>query len=172
MDVFIISQPPSQIIFESEQREKNSNITRNSSTSLTLLTLLSADEKSAVLLTVPLLTKVEVCIIPSVHFPRWLCLVYGQLATSPGHAKRPYVNANVSVSSIFDNGFPLEQIQLNVDRYLISIFIHHNTKSTTSLNIYSIQEERPKTFLKTFLIYFDRLTLPGHPQDVIFEHIS
>ena len=123
MDVFIISQPPLQIIFEWEQREKNNNITRNSSTSdvLTLLTLLSADEKSAVLLTVPSLTNVEVCIIPLVHFPKWLSLVYGQLATFPGHVKRSYVNANVSVSSIFSNGFPLEEIQLNVDCYVCNL---------------------------------------------------
>ena len=123
MDVSIISQPPPQTIFEWEKREKNNSITRNSSTSnvLTLLTLLSADEKSAVLLTVPSLTNVEVCIIPLVHFPRWLCLVYGQLATSPGHVKRSYVNANVSVSSIFNNGFALEEIQLNVDRYVCNL---------------------------------------------------
>ena len=53
----------------------------------TLLTLLSADTKSAVFLRVPSLTIVEVRNFPLLHFPRWLCLVHGQLAISLQHGK-------------------------------------------------------------------------------------
>ena len=72
------------MIFGWEQREENNNIRINSSRSdiLTLLTLLSADAKSAVLcvlLRVPSLTKVEVHNFPLLHFPRWFCLIHGQL---------------------------------------------------------------------------------------------
>ena len=41
----------------------------------------------------------------------------------------------------------------------------------TGFNIYNVLEERPKAFLKMFLIAVDRLTLPRCPQYVIFEHI-
>ena len=41
----------------------------------------------------------------------------------------------------------------------------------TDFNIYSILEERPKAFLKMFLIDVDRRKLPRRPQDIIFEHI-
>ena len=78
-------EPPLQMIFGWEQREENSNITRNASRSdvLTLLTLLSADAKSAVLLQVPSLIKVEeVHNFMLLHFPRWLCLINGQPAMS------------------------------------------------------------------------------------------
>ena len=64
--------------------EENNNITSNSRRSdlLALLTLLSADVKSAVLLRVPSLTKVEVQNFPLLHFPKWLRLVHGQLTMS------------------------------------------------------------------------------------------
>ena len=47
-----------------------------------ILTLQSADAKSAILLRVPSLTKVEVRNFPLLHFPRWFILVNGQLAMS------------------------------------------------------------------------------------------
>ena len=40
-----------------------------------ILTWLSADAKSAILLRVPSSTKVQVCNFSLLHFPRWLCLV-------------------------------------------------------------------------------------------------
>ena len=48
----------------------------------------SADAKSAVLLKVPSITKVEVGNFPLLHFPRWLCLVHGQLDMSLRRVKR------------------------------------------------------------------------------------
>ena len=72
---------------------------------INILTQLSADAKSAVLLRVPSLTKVEVRNFLLLHFPRWFCLVNGQFAMSLQRVKvRSYVNSNVSVSSIFNNG--------------------------------------------------------------------
>ena len=53
-----------------------------------ILTLLSADEKSAILLRVPSLIKVEVRNFPLLHFPRWFCLVNGQLAMSLRRVKK------------------------------------------------------------------------------------
>ena len=41
--------------------------------------------------------------VPVATFPRWLCLVHGQLAMSLRRVKRSYVNANVSVCLIFNN---------------------------------------------------------------------
>ena len=49
---------------------------------LNILTLLRADAKSAILLRVQSLTKVEIRNFPLLHFPRWFCLVNGQLAVS------------------------------------------------------------------------------------------
>ena len=69
------------------------------------LTLLSADAKSAILLRVALLTKFEVSNFSLLHFSRWFCLVNGQLAMCLRQVKgRSYVNSNVSVSSMFNNG--------------------------------------------------------------------
>ena len=71
MDVFIILQ-----LFANDfwvrTSWQNNNITRNLSRSdiLTLVTLLSADAKSAVLLMVPSLTKVKVRNFPLLHFPK------------------------------------------------------------------------------------------------------
>ena len=56
-----------------------------------LLTLLSADAKSAVLLRVLSLTKVEVRNFPFIHFPRWLCLVHGPLFMSMQCVKRSVI---------------------------------------------------------------------------------
>ena len=99
-----------QIIFRLEQRDENNNITRNWSRPdiLTLLTLLSTDVKSAVLLTVPSLTKVELRNIPLLHFPKCLQIpkwfIDNLLCLCDVWKGQSYVNTNVSVSSIFNNG--------------------------------------------------------------------
>ena len=49
---------------------------------LNILTLLRADAKLAILLKVQSLTKAEIRNFSCLHFPRWLCLVNGQLAVS------------------------------------------------------------------------------------------
>ena len=88
------------------QHSGNYNITRNSSRSdiLILLTLLSVDAKSVVLRVLSL-TKVRVRNFSLLHFLKWLCLVDGQLAISLLRVKcLPFVNANVSVVLIFNNG--------------------------------------------------------------------
>ena len=134
------------MIFGWEQKEENNNITINSSRLdiLTLLTLLSADAKSAVLcvlLRVPSLTKVEVCDFPLLNFPGWPCLIYGQLGMSLRRVKRTVIfKCHVSAYSIFDNGQfylkyyflrhwnpPLKEIQLRVNCY-VSILIFHSPK--------------------------------------------
>ena len=170
------------MIFGWEQREENNNMKRNSSRSdiSTLLALLSADAKSAVLLRIRWLTKVEARDFPWLHFPRWLCLVHGQLVSATWKG-RSYVNARVSVSSMFNNSqfyfkyyflrhknSPRSIELVSIVQYLFSILIHQNTKSTTDLNIYSILKERPKTLLKMFLIDVNRLKLTRRPHDVIF----
>ena len=58
---------------------------------INVLALLSADAKSAIHLRVPLLTKVEVRNFPLLHFPRWFCLVNGQLAMSLWRMKRSVI---------------------------------------------------------------------------------
>ena len=55
---------------------------------LNTLTLLSADAKSAILLRVPSLTKVEVPNFPLIHFSRWFSLVNGQRAMSLRRVKK------------------------------------------------------------------------------------
>ena len=79
---------------------------------------------------------------------------------------RSYVNANFSVSSIFNNG----------QFYLKYYFLRHRNSPLeeilpTVLNIYSILEEYPKVLLKLCITDFDRLKLPRRPPDIIFEHI-
>ena len=92
MDVFIILQLSAND-FWVRTKWQNNNITRNLSRSdiLTLLTLLSADAKSAVLLMVPSLIKVQVRNFPLLHFSKWLCLVHGRLAMSLRRVKRPVI---------------------------------------------------------------------------------
>ena len=70
MDVFIVLQLSANYL-QLRTKGKNNNIIRNSSRSdiLTLLSLLSAHAKSAVLLKVPSLTKVQVRNLPLLHFP-------------------------------------------------------------------------------------------------------
>ena len=94
------------------------------------------------------------------------------------------VNTNFFVSSIFKNckfylqcyflrhrNSPFEEIQLSVNCYISVFNFHQNTKSTTVLSIYRILEKCPKAFLIMFRIDVNRLTLPRHPQGIIFEHI-
>ena len=70
MDVFIVLQLSANYL-QLRTKGKNNNIIRNSSRSdiLTLLSLLSAHAKAAVLLKVPSLTKVQVRNLPLLHFP-------------------------------------------------------------------------------------------------------
>ena len=70
MDVFIVLQLSANYL-QLRTKGKNNNIIRNSSRSdiLTLLSLLSAHAKSAVLLKVPSITKVQVRNLPLLHFP-------------------------------------------------------------------------------------------------------
>ena len=87
-------------------REKNNNITRNSSRFyiLTLLTLLSADAKSGLYLRVSSLTKVEVRNFLLLHFPDGsVWFMDNLLCLCDVWKGRSYVNANVSVCLIFNN---------------------------------------------------------------------
>ena len=79
--------------FLGKNKGKKNNITRKSSRydMLTLLTLLSVNAKSTVLLKVPSLTKVQVHNFPLLYFPKWLYLVYRHLAMSPRHVKRSVI---------------------------------------------------------------------------------
>ena len=129
-----------QIIFGWEQREENNRITRNSSRSdiLTLLTLLSADARSAVLLRVLSLTKAEVRNFPLLCFPKWLCLVHGQLAMSLRRVKGSvlckcqcfclsYIQQWPVLSYVLlslSHKFPIEEIQLSVKYYSFSLNFH------------------------------------------------
>ena len=56
-----------------------------------VLTLLSADMKSAILLRVPSLTRVEERNFRLLHFPRLFCLVNGQLSMSLRRVKRSVI---------------------------------------------------------------------------------
>ena len=120
-----------QIIFGWEKREENNSITRNSCRShiLTLLTLLSVDAKSAILLRVPSLTKVEVPNFLLLYFPKWLCLDHGQRALSLQRVKRSVI-CKCQCFCLFDiqqgpvlsqvllspsQKFTLEEIQLSVN---------------------------------------------------------
>ena len=89
-DVFIILQLSAND-FRVRTKGKNSNIKRSSSRSdiLTLLTLPSANAKSAVFLRVPSLTKAQGRNFSLLHFPKWLSLVHRQLAMSLRGVKMP-----------------------------------------------------------------------------------
>ena len=58
---------------------------------INILTLLSADAKSATLLRARTLTKVKVRNLPLLDFVRRVCLVNGQLVTSLGRVKRSVI---------------------------------------------------------------------------------
>ena len=74
MDVFIILQ-----LSRNEHLNHKQFSGEIKSDFLTLLTIPSADVKSAVFLRVPSLTKVQVHNFSLLHFPRWLCLIRGQI---------------------------------------------------------------------------------------------
>ena len=94
MDVFIILQLSNDFRVRKKRGKQNYYKKRkqirylNIFNIINILTLLSADPKSAILLRVPSLTKVEVRNFPLLYFPRWFCLVNGQLAMSLRRVKR------------------------------------------------------------------------------------
>ena len=97
------------MIFEWEQREENKIITKNRKqirylnifNIINISTLLSADAKSAILLSVPSLTRVEGLNFSLLPFSRWFCLVNFLCNVWKGLS---YLNFSVSVSLIFNNG--------------------------------------------------------------------
>ena len=58
---------------------------------INILTFLSTDGQSALLLRVPSLPKIEVRNFSLLYFPRWFCVVYGQLAMSPRRVKKSVI---------------------------------------------------------------------------------
>ena len=189
MDVFIILQ-----LFANDFRVRTKGQKKQHYKKLyqsdisTLLTLLNADAKSAVLLRVLSLTKDEIGNIPLLNFPKCFQIpkwfMDNLLCLCNMWKGRSYTNENVSVSSIFNNGqfylkyylpchrnLPSKRLSKAIATSLFSIFIHQNIKSTTSLNIYNILEKYPKALLRLCLIDVDRLKLPSRPQNVIFEHV-
>ena len=92
MDVFKILRLSAND-FQVRTKGKNNNIKRNSSRSdiLTLLTLLSVDAKSTVILRVSSLTKVPVRNFRLLHFPKWLCLIQGELAMTLRRVKKSVI---------------------------------------------------------------------------------
>ena len=92
MDVFKILRLSAND-FQVRTKGKNNNFKRNSSRSdiLTLLTLLSVDAKSTVILRVSSLTKVPVRNFRLLHFPKWLCLIHGELAMTLRRVKKSVI---------------------------------------------------------------------------------
>ena len=109
MDVFIILQLFANDFQVRTKGQKKQHYKKLSQSDIsTLLTLLNAHAKSAVLLRVLPLTKDEIGNIPLLNFPKcfqipkWfmdnlLCLCHVGKS-------RSFINASVSVSSIFNNG--------------------------------------------------------------------
>ena len=102
-DVFLILQLSVSVRlrrkwFSGQNKERKTTLLRNARNTtrylnifnfINILTLMSTDAKSAILLRVPSLTKnVEARNFPLLHFPRCFCLVNGQLATSLRRVKR------------------------------------------------------------------------------------
>ena len=124
--------------------------------------MLSDDAKSAVLLKVLSLTKVEVLNFSLLQFPAWLCLVHGQLAMSLRRAKMSiickfqcfclfYIQKWSVLSKHYflhhiksPPSLPLKEIQLNVNCYVSILNFHQNAKSFTVLYIYSIWRGIPR----------------------------
>ena len=149
--------------------------------------MLSADGKSAVLCILLDILLLKYAISRCYIFPDGSVWFMGNLVCLCDVPNGwSYLNIKVSVSSIFNcdhfyfkyyflrywNSLSKRFSKESIATSLFSIFIHQSTKSTsTGLNIYSILGKHPKALLKMFLIDVDILTLPRHPQDVIFEHI-
>ena len=153
-----------------EQREENDIITRNASTSdiLTFLTLLTFQHcrvlmrNRPLLLSVPSWTKVEIPNFSLLHFLGGSArLMNNSLCLCDVRKGRSYVNSNVSVSSIFNNGqfylkyyflhhrnppalSPLKEIQLSVNCYVSVFIFHQNAKTITFLYIYRAWRNVPK----------------------------
>ena len=128
---------------------------------INISTLLSADAISAILLSVPW-TKVEIPNFSLLHFlggSAWL--MKNSLCLCDARKGRSYVNSNVSVSSIFNNGqfylkyyflhrrnppalSPLKEIQLSVNCYVSVFIFHQNAKTITFLYIYRTWRNVPK----------------------------
>ena len=92
MDVFIILQLSANDFRVRTKGGEQQH--QNKPRQIRLLTLLSADAKPAVicvLLMIPSLTKVEVCNFLLLHFPRWFCLIPGQLGMSLRRVKRSVI---------------------------------------------------------------------------------
>ena len=105
-DVFLILQFSGSVRlrrkwFSGQNKERKTTLLRNARNTtrylnifnfINILTLMSTDAKSAILLRVLSLTKnVEARNFPLLHFPRCFCLVNGQLATSLRRVKRPVI---------------------------------------------------------------------------------
>ena len=124
------------MIFGWEQREENNNVTRNASRSdiCTLLTLLSGDATSVVVNQIWSEYAISRCYI----FPDGSVWFVGNLLCLCDVSKdRSYINTNVSVSSIFNNGqfclkyyfirhrnCSLQGIQLIVNCYVSVLTFH------------------------------------------------
>ena len=136
------------MIFGQEQRENNNNITRNSSRSdiLALLTLLSVDSSSTVLLRVLSLTRVQVRNFPLLHLPKWLSLVHGQLAMSLQHVKKLVICKcfclfDIKQWSVLSEVLPSPSQKFILEKIQLGVNIHQNNRITTGLNIFSILED-------------------------------
>ena len=141
--------------------------------------MLIADAKSAVLLRVPSLIKVAVRNFPLLHFPRWLCLVHGQLAISPRRVKRSFIRkCQFSLSSIFNNGqFYLKYYFLRHRVYsskllrLCSQFLFTKTLKVLQALIFTHfggTSQGPPTNVSYWL---RQTKITETPSDLIFEHI-
>ena len=97
--------------------------------------------KSAVILRALWLAKVKVRNFSLLRFSRWLCLIHGQFTMSLRRVKKLVIlNANISVSSVLNNGqfylkyhffshryFLLKETQLSVNWY-VSILNFYSPK--------------------------------------------
>ena len=134
-----------QHYYKERKQIRNPNIFNT----MNILTLLSADAKSAMLLRFPSLTKVEVLNFLLLHFPRWFCLVNGQLAVSATCEKVGNISdiSNVSDSSRFNKGqFYLKYYFLHHrnHHHTRNLIFHQNANTITVLYIYSTWRIVPK----------------------------
>ena len=121
--------------------------------------MLSAVAKSAILLMVPSLNKVEVRNFPLLQIAYGSVWLMDNLVCLCDVWKgRSYVNSHVSVSSIFNNGqfylkyyflhhrnpLSFREIQLSVNCYVSVLIFHQNAKTITVLYTYSTWRNVPK----------------------------
>ena len=122
--------------------------------------------KSAVLLRVSSLTKVEVRNFPLLHYSRWVCFVDGQLAMSLRRVKRSVIckfhclslQYSIRVISVLSTTFSVTEIFPLKESIAMSLFAIF-TKMLKALQffIFVAFGERP---LKMFVIYVKRLMSP------------